>query len=244
MKTNNLKDALWKLRYQLHTEGYEFDSQSWQGAKSPFPFLEILHANFISPMALTVEEAKEQCQPFLPWADDHFQERTGGEPLNPPPSHRHWLSGTDKYFSKEEKFSHSYPERMWTETNRSGIRFNYGNLQTAVDLLIKDPTTRQCYIPMWFPEDLTAAVQGERVPCTFGWHFMLRDNALHCAYHMRSCDVIRHLHNDLYLCNRLTLWIIEQSKLDVKPGILHFSSTSLHCFTNDRYALKKILGVK
>lgn len=244
MKTANLKDTLWKLRYQLLTEGYEFDSQSWQGAKSPFPFLEILHADLISPMALTVEEAVEQCSPQLPWADEHFLERTGGEPVNPPPSHRRWLTGTEKYFSKEEKFSHSYPERMWTETTRSGIRFNYGNLQTAVDLLVKDPTTRQCYVPMWFPEDLTAAVQGERVPCTFGWHFMLREGQLHCAYHMRSCDVVRHLHNDLYLCNRLVLWIIDRAKLDARPGILHFSSTSLHCFTNDRYALKKMLGVK
>jgi len=57
---------------------------------------------------------------------------------------------------------------------------------------------------------------------------------------MRSCDVVRHLHNDLYFANRLTQWMIEKSGLDVEVGYLHFSSTSLHCFVNDRYTLKQL----
>jgi len=71
---------------------------------------------------------------------------------------------------------------------------------------------------------------------------MLRNGKLHCSYHMRSCDAIRHLHNDLYFANRLALWLIKECKLrDVVPGQLHFSSTSLHCFVVDKYALGKLV---
>jgi len=48
------------------------------------------------------------------------------------------------------------------------------------------------------------------------------------------------LHNDLYFADRLTQWMIEKSGLDVEVGYLHFSSTSLHCFVNDRYTLKQL----
>jgi thymidylate synthase len=152
-----------------------------------------------------------------------------------------WLKDTDKYLM-DEAFSHSYPERMWQDTEQMGVRFNIADLNTAVKLLQKEPTTRQCYIPIWFPEDGTAALAGERVPCTFGWHYMLRDNKLHCSYHMRSCDVMRHLHNDLYFANRLAMWLIELADLDAKPGIMHFSATSLHCFQVDKYGLNNMVN--
>jgi len=195
-------------------------------------------------MYSNAKRASDELEASQPWADVHFRERVGGEPLNPPPSHTMWLKDTEKYMSgaNDTAFSHSYPERMWAPSV-DGIRFKTGNLGDAVELLKKDSTTRQCYVPMWFPEDIVAANAGERVPCSFGWHFLERGGQLHCSYHMRSCDVVRHLHNDLYFANRLTMWMIEQSGMDVKPGYLHFSSTSLHCFANDRFALRRLSGV-
>jgi hypothetical protein len=243
-ESDNLEDGLKALRSKLLTDGYEIKTESWQG-KGPDEFpahLELLHADLIVQMAATAHEASTLLKAAQPWADVHHEERVGGLPLNPPPSHTMWLRDTEKYLSKDQQaFSHSYPERMWCDTTTDGIRFKWGNLQTAVELLKKEPNTRQCYVPMWFPEDSTAALAGERVPCTFGWHFMLRDGKLHCSYHMRSCDVCRHLHNDLYFANRLVLWMIEQSGIDAVPGTLHFSATSLHCFVVDRYVLKNMV---
>jgi len=235
----NLGEGLYKLRHLLYNQGYEITTERWQGETEPPTFLEILHADLVAKMSPTQQEASDSVDAAQPRADVHFDERTGGEPLNPPPSHTMWLKDTDDYLSGEA-FSHSYPERMWTPP-LDGIRFKYGNLDTAVDLLKKEPLTRQCYIPMWFPEDLVAAVDGQRVPCSFGWHFMVRGGELHCSYHMRSCDVVRHLHNDLFFANALGLWLIEQAGLDCEIGYLHFSSTSLHCFANDRYALKTFI---
>ena len=236
----SINEGLRALRRTLLNQGYEVKTERWQGKEEPPVFLEILHADLVAPMYLTQEEASTGCNAAQPWANEHFDERVSGIPYNPPPSHIRWLKGTDDYL-RGEAFSHSYPERMWCDTNKDGIRFKYGNLGDAVDLLKKEPNTRQCYIPMWFPEDLSAAKRGERVPCSFGWHFMLRGNQLHCSYHMRSCDVVRHLHNDLFFANALCLWLIDKAELNVTPGYLHFSSTSLHCFANDRYALERLI---
>ena len=241
MILKDLKTGLHILRKALLEHGYEIETERWQGATEHPAFLEILHADMQAQMYDNAEEASEGLNASQPWADEHFEERVGGIPHNPPPSHVHWLKDTDKYLM-DEAFSHSYPERMWQSTKDTGIRFNIANLNTAVELLSKEPTTRQCYIPIWFPEDLTAASQGERVPCTFGWHFMLRHGKLHCAYHMRSCDVMRHLHNDLYFANRLCLWLIQEAELDAVPGTMHFSASSLHCFVVDKYSLNQMVN--
>ena len=240
---SDLKDGIRGLRSLLLERGYEVETEMWQGKqKGEFPgFLEILHADLMVPMVNDAKEASDLLNAAQPWADVHFDERVSGIPYNPPPSHTMWLKDTEKYMSSNEAFSHSYPERMWCDNTRDGIRFKWGNLQDAANLLKSQPSTRQCYVPMWFPEDITAANQGERVPCTFGWHFMLRNGKLHCSYHMRSCDVCRHLHNDLYFANRLTMWMIEQSGIDAVPGTLHFSATSLHCFTVDKFALTNMV---
>lgn len=236
----DLGEGLYKLRHLLYHQGYEIQTERWQGQEEPPRFLEILHADLVAKMSDNEEECSTLTNATQPWARTHFEERVSGIPYNPPPSHTMWLKDTDQYLSGKT-FSHSYPERMWCDKNTDGIRFKWGNLEDAVSLLKKEPFTRQCYIPMWFPEDLTAANMGERVPCSFGWHFINRGDELHCSYHMRSCDVVRHLHNDLYFANCLALWLIDNSGLDVKPGYLHFSSSSLHCFANDRYPLELLI---
>lgn len=236
----NLGEGLKFLRRDLLNNGYEIKTESWQGTEEPPVFWEILHGDLVCPMEDTIEKASEVTDASQPWANEHFAERVGGEPLNPPPSHVRWNTGSEGYLADGAVFSHSYPERMWSKGLHQGIRYDIGDLNTAVELLKKEPNTRQCYIPLWFPEDIQAAVDGERVPCTFGWHFMLRGKELHCAYHMRSCDVVRHLHNDLFFANALALWLIEQAGLDAKPGYIHFSSSSLHCFKNDLYTLEKL----
>lgn len=242
MKRNNARDlgeGLKFLRRDLLDNGYEIQTKRWQGKDEPPVFLEILHADLMCPMSDSMDTASELTNASQPWANEHFLERVSGIPHNPPPSHVRWNTGTEDYLV-DEKFSHTYPERMWSKGLHSGIRYDIGDLNTAVELLKGEPDTRQCYIPMWFPEDLAAANNGERVPCSFGWHFMLRGDELHCSYHMRSCDVVRHLHNDLFFANALTIWLIDQTGMKAKPGYIHFSSSSLHCFKNDLYTLRRL----
>ncbi len=213
-----------------------------------------------------VDTMREQIKPNLPWADEHFAERVGGKPLNPPPSHVNWpWARHNATHQTDKKFSHTYPERMWprwahhpdhVQQTMHGIRFAYGDLSDVVDLLVKSPMTRQAYLPIWFPED-TGAHHGQRVPCTLGYHFMMRNDKLSCRYYIRSCDILRHMRDDIYLASRLTEWICRQVnyKLEdlgvvtpgidpmIEPGRLVMHISSLHAFVGDRSKLTDIAGV-
>lgn len=228
---------------RLDKYGEVVTTSSWQGTDKPPEFLEVLMLNMQAPMYKTEPDIYEHIAFQSPtWVKDHFAERVSGEPLNPPPSHAYWLKGTDQYLSGD-KFSHSYPERLWPKNiHGNGIRFQIADLNDAVQLLKKDPTTRQCYVPIWFPEDGIAALDGERVPCTMGWHFIIRNNRLNIHYPMRATDAVRHFMNDVAFANLLGLWMIEQTGLqDVSIGDLCFTSSSFHCFENDRYALNQLM---
>lgn len=238
-----MKNQIRELRSLVYEHGKIIETKSWQGMQNPPAFKEFLHASVVIPMLEDINQLKEECDPFLPWADIHFQERIGGEPLNPPPSHKLWLKGNERFMSGE-KFSHSYPERFWsTRMAGSGIRFPIGDFDDLIHLLKREPDTRQAYLPIWFPEDIAAARLGERVPCTLGYHFIVRNGQLDLFYPMRSCDVLRHMHNDLYMANLLALEVIDRAGLDCKVGDLHFHVTSLHCFKDDEYMLKKSIGL-
>lgn len=210
--------------------------------------------------------------PNLPWAEDHFQERVGGKPLNPAPSEAWWPYAQQGNKSHKDGvvFSHTYPERMWSRYNfadyqdiivngqveplkriyedRMGIRYRYGDLGDVVNLLDRDPFTRQAYLPIWFPED-TGAVDGQRVPCSLGYHFIRRGPYLDCQYYMRSCDLFRHFTDDAYMTARLIQWICEQlwqrddmtRNNEYYPfvGSLTMYIANLHCFKGDEHKFKE-----
>lgn len=216
---------------------------------------ELRYVNFAIQVPSNQEVLAVMVNPNLPWAEDHFQERVCGEPLNPPPSNEWWpfAQRGNEVHKKDEKFSHTYPERFWPkfagENNggdlvsnpRRGIRFVYGDYADLVELLINDPRTRQAYLPIWFPEDLGAAVQGERVPCTLGYHFMVDDRGrLNLAYPMRSCDFLRFMPDDIYMAGRLLQHTVEQTGTLFKVGTLHMNISSLHAFKGDQYRLELI----
>jgi hypothetical protein len=197
----------------------------------------------------------EQIQPNFSWADEHFEERVGGLPLNPPPSHERWpyAQKNNAEFGGLEKFSHTYPERIWPKfasdipnSKMSGIRYDYGDFDDVINLMSREPFTRQAFLPIWFPED-TGSVTGERVPCTIGYHFIRRGDWVHVVYYIRSCDFFRHFKDDIYLCARKVFWLIEKLKEKdpknwdgVKPGMLTMHITSLHAWASEKPMLKKL----
>jgi thymidylate synthase len=114
----------------------------------------------------------------------------------------------------------------------------------VINLMEKEPFTRQAFLPIWFPED-TGVVHKERVPCTIGYHFIRRFDWVHVVYYIRSCDYFRHFRDDIYLCARKLLWLIDNLKErdpktwgDVKPGMLTMHICSLHAFKNEKVLLK------
>lgn len=216
----------------------------------------------------TIQELQDEVKPNLPWAEDHFMERVSGQPLNPGEQYKNWpwYQGNVEAHKADGEFSHTYMERYWpvwanTSQPRVGIRYRFGDLDDVIDLLIREPTTRQAYLPVWFPED-TGAAYGQRVPCSLGYHFMLRGGKLHCFYAMRSCDFVRYLRDDIYLTSRLVQWmlsaVISEDALasltdieaqrhldlwsDVEAGELSMTISSLHIFEGDVPKLEREYG--
>lgn len=232
----------------------DVDVGEWQSMDiSNKPLLvtrELLNVSFEYQIPQTIAVLQEDIKPNLPWSEDHFQERVSGIPHNPPPSHEWWpfRQKNNEDHIKGGQFSHTYPERFWPKhaehqpcvdndenfecaPNR-GIRFDYGDLADVVTQLQKSPLTRQAFLPVWFPED-TGAVHGERVPCSLGYHFIVRQGKLHIIYYIRSCDFLRHFPDDVYMAARLAQWVKEQVSAILSVGTLTMHITSLHVFQGD-----------
>lgn len=202
-------------------------------------------------------------RPNLPWAEDHFQERIGGQPLNPSPEEANWpyaVASNSAHKNEAGQFSHTYPERMWpkfasvgvTRPNgrevfvpHNGIRFEYGDLADVIQSLKNDPNTRQAYLPIWFPEDTgMPAREQERVPCSLGYHFMQRGRGMQCTYYLRSCDFRRYFTDDVYMAGRLLQHVAREVQgLSVwTPGKLIIHIASLHVFRGDLPAMESEEG--
>lgn len=250
---------------ELKAWGQEVDAGRWQGVptagKPDLTTVELLDwtaevpvdrrgRTFHEGFTLTDLLAQE-IEPNREWADEHFAERIGGLPLNPDPSHERWphWRGQDSTTKEDGKFSHTYSERFWPRYagdnmrgrgagGLRGIRYTLGDYEHLISLMANEPHGRQAYLPIFFPED-TGAVHGGRIPCTLGYHFMLRRGQLHMWYDIRSCDLYRHLRDDVYLAVLLMLHTIEKLRplhtawASAKPGTLYFKAHSLHIHKGD-----------
>jgi hypothetical protein len=212
-------------------------------------FHELDNVFFQVRIPTTMGVLQQSITPNLPWAEDHFQERVSGQPLNPPPSAKEWpFAQKDNEDHKDQgQFSHTYPERYWprfantpnVRVGHQGIRYRYGDLKDVATLLFESPMTRQAYLPIWFPED-TGAVHAQRVPCSLGYHFMIRSGRLNCTYMIRSCDFYRHFRDDVYMTGRLMQWMTDvlAPHMEIVPGFLTMHIMNLHVFQPDVSRLK------
>ena len=259
-KFGRFNDVISWTAQQMYDYSYEVHTEKWQGKEikhdPKYTMIETLNLSFSCQMSPDIKEIGEQIKPNFAWADEHFEERVGGLPLNPPPSHVRWpyAQKNNAEFGGLEKFSHTYPERIWPKfasdipnSKMSGIRYEYGDFNDVVELMYREPFTRQAFLPIWFPED-TGSVTGERVPCTIGYHFIRRGDWVHVVYYIRSCDFFRHFRDDIYLCAKKVFWLIEKLREkdpenwdNVKPGMLTMHITSLHAWAVEKSLLKKLM---
>lgn len=242
-KECDCKGGLYRMveqaREKLIKEGQIIKPKKWQARPISIGMYEVLNVFLEAQVPQDQESLIKQITPDLPWAEEHFQERVCGKPLNPAPSFERWpYYKQDEKWRTDGKFSHTYPERMWVPTNLDGVRYKYGNLKNLIKSLVDDPHTRQAFLPIWFPED-TGAAHGERVPCTIGYWFIHRGDSLHLNYPIRSCDFRRHFRNDIYMACRLLQWVLDElRKFDqywnkVTPGKLNMQIWNLHVFEGE-----------
>lgn len=271
-----MNQAILRIGKELKQYGQVVVTEKWQGKENSKAMLERCFVNFNVHIP-TADTLLHHVPPTsLEWVEAHFIERMGGRPLNPGDSYKLWPAyknnkNNDSFRTVDEKFTHTYMERIWpkyaflgvngVEINMHshhdqhwafqqlgpiwGIRYQYGDLLDVIDLLKREPFTRQAYLPIWFPED-TGVLHGGRVPCSLGYLFLRRGNQLHVSYHLRSCDYLRHFRDDIYLTCKKVYYIIsklnnERGWENVVPGILSMKMDSLHIFEEDQYPLKQFL---
>jgi hypothetical protein len=254
----------------LMQKGTPVDTGHWQSLKGTPHAKSFELSNAIYQLGLPVGDTllAAMVAPNLPWAEDHFQERVGGLPTNPGEEYKNWPWYDPNWEAQGgdlQEFSHTYQERFWPKQiphppsleikghrDMLGIRYRYGDLNDVVALLAREPHTRQAYLPIWFPED-TGAHHGGRVPCSLGYHLLLRDGKLHINYFIRSCDFLRYFRDDVYMAGRLCQWIVNavhdqgppgenNNWNDVVPGTLTMFISSLHVFEGDLPKMRKLYG--
>ena len=229
---------------------------TWQSEATSLKTYEMGNVIVQSSVPLREDWIQDKCEPDLPWAPTHFEERVSGIPHNPPPSYLAWPWHSAReadHHLQQGVFDHTYPERFWPKfagapggqggdlvsNPHGGIRFKYGDLNAVVTQLKADSWTRQAYLPVWFPED-TGATEGQRVPCTLGYHFIRNGPEMDINYFLRSCDLTRHFHNDVYFAMRLLVWVLNQCGFQKdfevpRPGNLTMFISNMHLFEADKW---------
>ena len=244
MSTVKVRSSIESIIDTLMKYGKETKSGTWQANALFEDEIMLVRRNVIFPLKIGDVDLNK-LGADLPWAEEHFQERIGGEPTNPGEAYRTWpyakfKDGEDPY-QDGSIFSHTYQERFWPKEAGKrpflfGIRYEVGDLQDVINQLKENPLTRQAYLPIFFPED-TGAVHKQRVPCTLGYYFWVEEGVLHMNYTIRSCDALRHFRNDVYLTCRLLQYVA--GELNLMVGEVNFIIFNFHVFKNDLFALKK-----
>lgn len=260
--------ALDQIAFHMKHNSTLMKPERWQAfdvSETGAKMCEILHTQFAMKLihGTNIAQWVEDLCPNYPWAEDHFRERVCGVALNPGKEWENWPWATKADESREPngQFNHNYMERFWpkfanlypTKTEADfdrvltehepnemwGIRGEYGDLGDMIHHLAVEPTTRQAYLPIWFPED-TAYSNNGRKPCTLGYHFIMRNGVMDITYHIRSCDYYRHFADDVYMAVRLAIHVLQSCRAinpeawrHVEMGNLVMNITSLHMFLPD-----------
>jgi len=121
------------------------------------------------------------------------------------------------FLKSNGKFHYTYSERM-------------GHIPNIIKELGEKKNSRRAFLAIW-SEGLDAHerdwAEGEWIPCSIGYQFLLRSGKLHMVYFMRSCN-IDWLPTDLWLAIGLLEYVAKE--VEASPGELNVMIGSLHAF--------------
>jgi thymidylate synthase len=113
------------------------------------------------------------------------------------------------------------------------------DLRHVINLLKRDPDSRQAVINIWRPEGLWQPTKD--VPCTLTWQFFVRSGKLEMIASMRSNDVWLGMPYDIF--NFTQIQRIIASALGVGVGPYQHNVGSLHLYeTNEAAAASQLLN--
>lgn len=229
-----IKDALNETFRDLKVRGISVECNSYQDKKltGDDRFVkELMGVSFkIEKPCFKRDEAiqyifKEESDKIIRYCKQEIKDRCSGKPLNPGNSYK-IRSDMWNQFLENNRFSYQYAERLWTDNQ----------FESVIQCLKNDKGTRQAVLSVWNPSsdmNINKLGGGNRIPCSLNYQFMIRNNALHCIYSMRSNSAIEHCPIDLYCASGLMEYMVKRLKdkyPDLKTGSLTYICGSLHAF--------------
>lgn len=136
-----------------------------------------------------------------------------------------------------DHWAYTYAERL------------HGTVEHAATALLMNWDSRRVFIPIFQPIDFLRSHAMTRIPCSIGYHLMIRDipgegRALHMTYLSRSCDFEKFWLSDLWLAaqfqdavwNELTnRWSGEGPQIEMpRFGSITHHIISFHRFVQNR----------
>ena len=109
-----------QLSHRLRYKSKLVHSARWQGSdiasRPEMATHELTHTAFCVPLPHEDRDMyAADIRPNMPWAEDHFQERVCGAPINPGVEWQNWPYGKSAATFLDERgmFNHNYMERYW-----------------------------------------------------------------------------------------------------------------------------------
>lgn len=133
-------------------------------------------------------------------------------------------NGNFSQFADRGRLRGAYGPRVWPQ------------LTHVVRLLKRDPDTRQAYVTVWNGHE--TAADSKDTPCTLGFHFLIRGDALHLITTMRSNDMWLGLPYDWFMFSRLQQAMADALGLPVGSYVHRVGS--LHVYERDAARLDAI----
>ena len=151
-------------------------------------------------------------------------------------SHIEWLEKHTKIwslFANEKGYVSSAYGYRWR------YHFNIDQLETVLEKLKREPSSRHGVIMMWDPVD-DLLIRQANVPCPYTFTLNIIGNRLHLHLIIRSNDMVLGFPTDV--AGFAFLQIILAQYLSVKPGILTVSISNCHIYENQIEAVEEMMS--
>lgn len=239
-------EAAGEIARDLKEMGLRVDNTMMQDKVGSFPTLELINYGYT-----VTKPDQTQLHPTQPWATAEWKDRVAAIMGNPSPLGTAWLQRADEHMDWSEFVEYDGKplppgvslERMkqlhpHAKNDPLRLAYSYGErfalndqVMRIIRELRRNPNSRQLYVAMWDPHQDSERLGNRRVPCSIGWHFMLRQDQLHLTYTMRSCDFLTHWQNDVWLALMMLDFVC--SRTGYSPGRFSQFINSFHVYEKD-----------
>jgi len=159
--------------------------------------------------------------------EDHLQHYNPGHVIKYSTLYRRWLENNYFNYTYGERLCR-YPYNIKQISGRhKRHKSDFNQLQQAINLLRKNPSSRKVCISTWYP---TTDLGNNYAPCNTMFQLRVLDNKLHWTTVVRSLDVLRGLSENIFMFTVWQQYVAQQ--LDVELGKYYTVALNAHLYAD------------